>query len=562
MKKATLSILFALLLLHIVPVNAGKTKGKVTTLEPKAPVITFSLNGNGGTSSSSGVSNAINFNPNASLEIAWGNFGLGLDAGTFSTKPDFDFTAYSAPLKGLDFLTVKGANTNWTSTSVTFGPSYTIPLNSVKPISGIGIVVKHNRAAELTIGLKAGITFNATPDFSVISNSTQRPFASYSPSSDYKKNALTIKPSVVFRYWFSENVAVNANVQYAMQTGQTAFTTGYKDLTNVSLAPPLSPDQFNKNISTAPTISTTTVGPDKYLSFGVGLTYSFGKKGWDGSIKGNRKGIRENGLKKNETDNPGSTTGKKGLNAVNVKLSKSDSGTEGTSQRKGWDGSIKGNVQSEKHYITIPHNLKNLKVNENGVSEITTHYAVGKHYITISHDLQNRKDNTESESSTNTSERKSNPNDNTGGPSNQVFGYEEAASLELCVQFLDNQGSECEYGSGTCFINIILCEEDAGAITYTGGSHVYFPTLSEKLNELPISVLLYTNTKNETSLKGKEFNLKTDVELSPEVARSLNCEKASLKAGKYKYNQYNAVELPIKMVGRKGWDGSIKGNKN
>ena len=161
MKKTATLILLALLLLHIVPVNAGKTKGKVTDVGPKAPVITFSLNGNGGTSSSSGVSNAINFNPNVALDVAWGNFGLGLDAGTFSTKPDFDFTAYSAPLKGLDFLTVKGANSNWTSTSITFGPSYTIPLSVVKPIPSIGIVVKHNRAAELTIALKAGITFNA-----------------------------------------------------------------------------------------------------------------------------------------------------------------------------------------------------------------------------------------------------------------------------------------------------------------------------------------------------------------------------------------------------------------
>jgi hypothetical protein len=100
-------------------------------------------------------------------------------------------------------------------------------------------------------------------------------------------------------------VAVNANVQYAVQTGQTAFTTGYKDLTHVSLATPLSPDQFNKNISAAPNISTTTVGPDKYLSAGIGITYCFGKKGWDGSSKGNRKGITENGLKKNEAQRKG-----------------------------------------------------------------------------------------------------------------------------------------------------------------------------------------------------------------------------------------------------------------
>jgi len=86
-----------------------------------------------------------------------------------------------------------------------------------------------------------------------------------------------------------------------MQTGQTAFTTGYKDLSNVDISPTISPDQFNKNISSAPTVTTTTVGPDKYLSFGAGLIISFGRKGWDGTVKGGnivqRKEINENGLK-------------------------------------------------------------------------------------------------------------------------------------------------------------------------------------------------------------------------------------------------------------------------
>lgn len=53
------------------------------------------------------------------------------------------------------------------------------------------------------------------------------------------------------------------------------------------------------------------------------------RKGWDGSVKGKkneaqRKGISENGLKKNDADSNTASSEKKGLNAVNVKLSKSN----------------------------------------------------------------------------------------------------------------------------------------------------------------------------------------------------------------------------------------------
>lgn len=67
------------------------------------------------------------------------------------------------------------------------------------------------------------------------------------------------------------------------------------------------------------------------------------RKGWDGTIKGRmtnsssdeteRKGINENGLKKNDVVNDPSISDKKGLNAVNVKMSKVES-----SYKDGEDG--------------------------------------------------------------------------------------------------------------------------------------------------------------------------------------------------------------------------------
>lgn len=400
MKKSSLPILLSILFIFTFTLQAGKLKGKIQKPGDDG-MISFSLNGNGGTALSTGVSNAFSFNPNAGIEVTWGNFGLGLGASTFNTKSDFDFNAYAAPLKSLDFLTISGAGDTWKSSSITFGPSYSFSLRSVKPISGVGIVVKSNikQSARITLSVKGGVTFNESPDFSIINKTSVKPFASYSASSDYQKTALTIIPSVAFSYYITQNLAISANLQYAVQTGQTAFTTGYKDLTNVSLATPISPDQFNKNISTAPNITSSTVGPDKYLSFGVGLSYSFARKGWDGSIKGNKKGITENGLKKNEADQitadadvksiaetlvnmrkgwDGSVKGnKKGINENGLKTNEAKSENTGLTDvkaiaetlvniaRKGWDGSIKGNkaayVPSENEIQIMTETLDNIR---------------------------------------------------------------------------------------------------------------------------------------------------------------------------------------------------------
>lgn len=386
------SIISLFLILSIIAVQAGKLKGKIQKPGDNG-MISFSLNGNGGTSMSSGVSNTFSFNPNVGIEASWGNFGLGIDANTFKTMSNFDFDAYTTPLKAIDFLTITSSRNNWRSTSFTFGPSYSFPLRSVKPISGIGIVVKSNikPSARITLSLKGGLTMNEAPDFSITNNVTSKQIAAYTPPTDFKKNAFTLKPSISFSYWVSQSVALSANVQYALQTGQTAFTTGYKDLSNVDISPTMSPDQFNKNISTAPNIITTTVGPDKYLSFGVGLVISLGKKGineagikkneaayilsdtevktitetlvnmrkgWDGTVKGGNiaenRGIEKKGIKKNEAETLAADTEIKAIAETLVNLA-----------RKGWDGSVKGNKvaykPTESEIELVTETLENIR---------------------------------------------------------------------------------------------------------------------------------------------------------------------------------------------------------
>ncbi|MEI7503018.1 MAG: cell envelope integrity protein TolA, partial [Paludibacter sp.] len=382
------------LFLNIIPVKAGKTKGKVSTLGPKSPMISVSLNGNGGTSPSTGVSNAFNFNPNAGIEVVWMNFGFGIDASTFSTKSNFDFDAYAAPLKSLDYINTTISSNNWRSTSILFGPSYTIPFGLSNPIPGIGIVVKRNYPiATLTLSVKGGVTMNQAPDFLVVDNATPQKTIAITNADAFKKNVLTFKPSIVFAYWLSENFAVNLNANYVIQSGQGEFITKYRDLSKVDFNS-TKVDLTRQQITSAPVISSTTKGPEKFMSFGVGLTYRFGKgwdgsikggkaerKGWDGSIKGNvaeKKGITENGLKKNETENATKAAdikvvaeteaSRKGINEGGLKkneaqrkginengLKKNETAYLTTdaeikaiaealvNMRKGWDGSIKGN---------------------------------------------------------------------------------------------------------------------------------------------------------------------------------------------------------------------------
>ncbi|NEW78569.1 MAG: carboxypeptidase regulatory-like domain-containing protein [Gelidibacter sp.] len=397
-----------------VPIVAAISKpipGVGIVVKSNKPAINVSFSGNVGSSSSDSISNKSSFNPNLGLEIIWKNFGIGLDAGTFSTKPHFDFDGYAAPLQNLDFIKITNTKSNWTSTYILFGPQYSFDLNAAK-----------NKLV-FTASLKGGLTINSAPNFSVTDNNTPpKSNAAYFAPQEYKKNAFTLKPSVTFTYWLNENFAANVNAQYLTQTGQKEFSTSYTDLSKVEFN--LESQKVQGQINAAPKLVTNTKGPDKYMSFGLGLTYSF-RKGWDGSIKGGktdrqmqanintsrgnikkikidehpdtttqeeseatdeslRKGINENGLKKNEADSSSKATArkgwdgtvkggsivqeesgtsdeslKKGIKEGGLKKNEADTSSKATA-RKGWDGSIKGGNITQSEIKAIAETLVNL----------------------------------------------------------------------------------------------------------------------------------------------------------------------------------------------------------
>ena len=75
------------------------------------------------------------------------------------------------------------------------------------------------------------------------------------------------------------------------------------------------------------------------------LTTNTERKGWDGTVKGNSKGINQSGIKRTDNERKGwdgSVKGySKGINEAGIKRTEN--------QRKGWDGTVKGgNINEER----------------------------------------------------------------------------------------------------------------------------------------------------------------------------------------------------------------------
>jgi len=352
MKKIYItSTLILCCILNFTPTHAtmpGKLKGKVITHGDTGMII--SLNANGGTSSSGGVSNAYSFNPNLGLELFWGGFGLGLDAGTFNTLPNFDFNSYAAPLKSLDYITVANGRNHWTTSYILVGPSFTFGRKHIANIkyNNNGRHTPFHNKLELTLSVKGGVSFNAAPDFLITDNlsSTPKSIASYAAPADTKSTVLSVKPNVTFSYFMTSNLALNAHAQYLIQSNMTEFATGYRDYSRVNFG--LAGKEVEAQLSQSPKVITNTKGPDAYLSFGIGLSYYF-RKGWDGTVKGGSKARTYTGGRRNESST--NLNEEKGIQENG--LAKTENGDAGN-KRKVWG--MGGNVDPGSDKINQVNN--------------------------------------------------------------------------------------------------------------------------------------------------------------------------------------------------------------
>jgi hypothetical protein len=475
---------------------------------------------------------------------------------------------------------------------------------------------------------------------------------------------FTVKPSITFTYWFTENFAANINAQYLLQTGQKEFSTFYTDLSKVEFN--LESQKVKSQINAAPKVKTTTKGPYQYMSFGLGLTYSFRKYCWngdcenrkeergidkkdirkgigfkkdnipnpstEGAIRGidkkdirknnesQRKGIKEGGLRKNEVDTNTDVTAKKGWDGsvkggktdniqdlkppynptnpdeTSTKMTKADSGisseeSEATNAsvkkgitmsgikrnevdtntdvtvKKGWDGSVKGGKTDNIQDLKPPYNPTNpdepstkMTKADSGISseESEATNASVKKGITMSGIKRNEVGvNTDAtptkgwDGSVKGGQTKISKNFtsvgivNESGPASQIYGYGGPVVYEACIEFLDSSGIGCDYGASVCFINIVLCGDGGAAISF-GRNHLYIPEVTKNKKNQELNVLIISNAKDKIALNGRTLTIKNDIELSDKVAKKLSNNKVYLKAGSYKYNSNNSVEVPIK----------------
>ncbi len=251
---------------------------------PKKPELILNLNANEGSAASPGVSGDLRIIPNIGVQFKIGNLGLGLDAGMFSSSPDFNYDTYYQQIDSLGFI-YEHSNDKWKSRYITLGPQYTLHF-SPKPKStgarSFSTALSSGSAGsagmDLTFSLKFGVTKNKPPDISIYDSVA--PFtiiASYQAPDGYKQNAFSIKPAVAFIYWFNDRFGANVSMQYMIVTGQDEFTTGYRDLSHINWD--LQQREIRYQVMKAPvTASTTTSGPGNMFSIGAGVNVKFGLK--------------------------------------------------------------------------------------------------------------------------------------------------------------------------------------------------------------------------------------------------------------------------------------------
>ena len=213
-----------------------------------------------------------------------GNLGIGLDAGMFSSSPDFNFDTYYRQIDSLGFI-YDHANDKWRSRYLTLGPQYTLHFSpkpkssgarSYSPSSGTGS--SGSPGMDLTFSLNFGVTKNKAPEISIYDSAAPHTIIASNKAPDgYKENAFSIKPGIAFTYWFNERIGANVSAQYMIVTGQEKFTTGYRDLSHINWD--LQQREIRYQVMKAPvTASTTTSGPGNMFSIGAGVNVKFGLK--------------------------------------------------------------------------------------------------------------------------------------------------------------------------------------------------------------------------------------------------------------------------------------------
>jgi hypothetical protein len=240
--------------------NQNALRSKQTSFAPDDKSLIIRLNGDRTKSISDSVARTASFMPGIIAAYYKGDWGIGMEYGSFNSNPHFDINNYTQNIKS--FTTNDISSTQWKSSFLLAGPTYRKSLGLL-PIT-------------FSTDLLAGVMKMKAPSFSVRDAQQGIVIADYyreSKSSTAIEDPLfAIKPSVRLEWFPSDGfIGMNIHASYLQALGAKQSSTYYRDLSRVKYDG-VSQQEVRNQVINAPVLETKTRGPVNNFSFGGGIS--------------------------------------------------------------------------------------------------------------------------------------------------------------------------------------------------------------------------------------------------------------------------------------------------
>lgn len=306
MKPIFLSTVFALLITTTIAAqdlrtfnqNASRSNHTRISFAPDQNGLYFQLNGSSQRSANDSIGTKGSLMPAATARYFYGNWGLGVEGGSFASNTPLAPDQYAAPMRG--FTRTDIHSTEWKSWFVLAGPSF-------RKSIGTGL--------QLNADMKGGMVKMKPASFTITDQQSGALIADYNNQTKQSSNRqalLAVKPTLGLE-WFPGNgpIGFNLHAGYMQAMGAKEITVYYRDLSKVNFAQ--SQQEVRFQVLNAPVKESRTKGPVANYSFGAGISIRIPPG----------KSINEKGVKRTATDMPSRIS-------MNVTTPKQSARTAGT----------------------------------------------------------------------------------------------------------------------------------------------------------------------------------------------------------------------------------------
>ena len=259
-----------------------------------------------------GYSTGFGLSPQVQARIGTGKLGLNTEFGTGSFSQNSIMDEYPA----LSKYSRQSGSSKWRNTYLALGPTYRL------------LADKRNTTL-VDFAFMGGVAFNKSEAYSVQFNPEIDIKESLQKNTEIKKSLPIIKPSIsITKYW--GNWGVNIYSSWQKSIGEYSYKTSQKDLSAVNFTS--DEGMISKQIISAPTVEISNNFPASMIQFGVGVSYSIGRKNTGehpqpakANINTSRSNIKQQVSKKDLTGNSGNDNGEQPTPAkANINTSRSN----------------------------------------------------------------------------------------------------------------------------------------------------------------------------------------------------------------------------------------------